>query len=149
MERWRKDRILCSRYRLQSSLLDYLVEALLPDYTVIAMDLRGRGQSDRPKSGYSPFFHIEDIATLLENLKIEKRMIMGPSLGALISLIFSAEYQERVEKTVLIDGGGNLGPKHLKAVLKGIKPGLDRLGRVFSTIDAYLKFIKSETYIQP
>ena len=71
---------------------DVLAEALTPDYRVIAMDLRGRGQSEKPSAGYSLGHHLRDINCLLDDLQLERAVIMGHSLGAFIGLAFAAQY---------------------------------------------------------
>jgi len=43
---------------------DHVAEALAPQYDVLAMDLRGRGLSQKPSSGYSVSHHCRDTADL-------------------------------------------------------------------------------------
>lgn len=126
-----------------------LANALTPDYRVIAMDLRGRGQSDKPSAGYALEYHLKDINRLLDDLALDRVVIMGHSLGAFIGLAFAAEYPERVERLVLVDGGGDLSKEQMERVFVGIKPALDRLGQVFPSTDAYLEKMKAAPYIQP
>jgi pimeloyl-ACP methyl ester carboxylesterase len=128
---------------------DTLAGTLAPQHHVLAMDLRGRGQSDRPSRGYALTYHLRDINCLLDDLKIERAVIMGHSLGAFIGLAFAAEYPGRVERLILVDGGGDLSQEQMEKVFAGIKPALDRLGQVFPTADAYLEKMKAAPYIQP
>ena len=128
---------------------DTLAETLAPQHQVMAMDLRGRGQSDRPSRGYALAYHLRDINCLLDDLKIERAVIMGHSLGAFIGLAFAAEYPGRVDRLILVDGGGDLSQEQMEKVFAGIKPALDRLGQVFPTADAYLEKMKAAPYIQP
>jgi len=128
---------------------DTLAEALAPDYHVIAMDLRGRGLSDKPPNGYALECHIQDINCLLDDLGIDRVAIMGHSLGAFIGLAFAAEFSERVDRLILVDGGGDLSKDQMEKVFVGIKPALDRLGQVFPSVEAYLDKMKAAPYIQP
>jgi pimeloyl-ACP methyl ester carboxylesterase len=128
---------------------DVLASALSPKHRVLAIDLRGRGGSDKPKSGYSLERHIEDIHSLLDDLGLKDVVLMGHSLGAFISLAFGAKYPERVNRIVFIDGGGELSNAQLDKVFQGIKPALDRLGKVFPSPEAYLDIMKQAPYIQP
>ncbi len=128
---------------------DVLASTLSPKQRVLAMDLRGRGGSDKPASGYSLEHHIEDIRSLLDDLGLKKVALMGHSLGAFISLAFGAKYPERLERMVLVDGGGALSKEHLDKVFQGIKPALDRLGKIFPSSEAYLDIMKQAPYIQP
>ena len=128
---------------------DTLAQALAPEYHIIAMDLRGRGQSDKPSRGYALDYHLKDINCLLDDLGLERAVIMGHSLGAFIGLAFSADYPERVDRLILVDGGGDLSPEQMEKVFAGIKPALDRLGMVFPSAEAYLEKMKAAPYIQP
>ncbi len=128
---------------------DAFAAALVPRYHVMAMDLRGRGRSDKPDTGYSLDHHIRDINGLLDDLKLEKVVIMGHSLGAFIGLAFAAEYPQRIERLILVDGGGDLSKEQMDKVFIGIKPALDRLEMVFPSEAAYLIKMSAPPYIQP
>jgi len=67
---------------------DVLADALTSEYRMLAMDLRGRGGSDKPPQGYSLDYHMRDINCLLDDLGIDRTVIMGHSLGAFIGLAF-------------------------------------------------------------
>lgn len=128
---------------------DVPAKGLAPDYRVLAMDLRGRGNSDKPDSGYSLDYHTNDIKCLLEYMNIKKAVIMGHSLGAFIGLAFAAQYPEMTDRLILVDGAGDLSPEQLNEVFKGIKPALDRLGQVFESEEAYVRKMKAAPYLHP
>jgi pimeloyl-ACP methyl ester carboxylesterase len=128
---------------------DVVASAVSPKHRVIAMDLRGRGRSDKPSTGYSLDHHLRDIKSLMEDLGIERAVLMGHSLGAFISLAFAARYPERTDRIVLFDGGGKLSQEQLDAVFAAIQPALDRLGKVYPSSDVYIEEMKSAPYIQP
>jgi pimeloyl-ACP methyl ester carboxylesterase len=128
---------------------DGLADALAPDYRMLAMDLRGRGQSQKPSKGYSLDYHLKDINCLLDDLDINQAVIMGHSLGAFIGLVFAAEYPDRVNRLILVDGGGDLSKEQMDNVFEGIKPALDRLGQAFPSAEAYLEKMKQAPYIHP
>ena len=92
---------------------DVLADALTPEYQVLAMDLRGRGGSGRPPQGYSLDYHMRDINCLFNELEVNRAVIMGHSLGAFIGLAFAAEYPDRVDRLILVDGGGDLSKKQM------------------------------------
>jgi pimeloyl-ACP methyl ester carboxylesterase len=85
----------------------------------------------------------------MDDLGLDKAVLMGHSLGAFISLAFGAAYSERVERLILVDGGGDLSQQQMDKVFEGIKPSLDRLGKVFPSADAYLETMSQAPYIQP
>ena len=128
---------------------DCLASALAPHHRVIAMDLRGRGLSDKPPTGYSIQHHCKDILALMNDQGLERPVLMGHSLGAFISLVFAARYPRRVGQLILVDGGGKLTKTQMAKVFAGIKPSLDRLGKVFPSLKVYLSQMKQAPYLQP
>jgi len=127
---------------------DVIADALSPSHRVLAMDLRGRGLSGAPSSGYSMEHHCRDILAVLDDLGLERVVLMGHSLGAFISVVFGAKYPERVDSIILVDGGGKLSENQIVKVFSGIKPSLDRLGKVFPSFEAYLDFMKEAPFIK-
>ena len=128
---------------------DLIASSLVPGNNIIAMDLRGRGLSDKPATGYSLQYHIQDIFCVLDNIRQEKIVLMGHSLGAFIALAFAAIYPERTEKIILMDGGGQLTQDQWDKVTLAIKPSLDRLGQVFPSFAAYVANMKLAPFLQP
>ena len=127
---------------------DVIADALSPSHTVLAMDLRGRGLSGAPSTGYSIEHHCRDILAVLNDLRLEQVVLMGHSLGAFISLVFGAKYPERVDRIILVDGGGKLSEDQLVKVFAGIKPSLDRLGKVLPSFEAYLDLMKEAPFLK-
>jgi pimeloyl-ACP methyl ester carboxylesterase len=128
---------------------DVMADVLSPKHTTIAMDLRGRGRSEAPASGYSIEHHCKDILALLDNLKLDNAVIMGHSLGAFIGLVFAADYPDRVNRLILVDGAGKLSKEQFDYVFAAIKPSLDRLDKVLPSADAYIELMKSAPYMHP
>jgi pimeloyl-ACP methyl ester carboxylesterase len=128
---------------------DTMAASLAPRYKVIALDLRGRGLSEKPPEGYGVEQHCRDIEAVIENLGIERPVLMGHSLGALITLALTARRPEKTAGLVLMDGAGCLSEEQLEKVLTGIKPALDRLGLVFPSFDAYTARLKQAPFLNP
>ena len=128
---------------------DNLAVTMSPQYTVLAMDLRGRGLSDKPATGYSVSHHCRDIEALLTHEKLNQVVLLGHSLGALIGLEFAARYPDKVKRLVLLDGGGQLTPEQRENVFAGIQPTLDRLGKVFPSKAAYLDLMQRNPLLNP
>src|SRR5262245_20622286 len=74
------------------------VTALLAkDFQVITMDVRGHGQSDKPtKEEAYGLELVEDVARLMDHLKIKKAHIVGYSMGGIIADKFIAKHPDRV-----------------------------------------------------
>ena len=132
-----------------SRFWDCLASALSPRHKIIAMDLRGRGLSDKPPTGYSINYHCQDILALIDDLGLKRPVLMGHSLGAFISLVFAAQYPDRVERLILVDGGGKLTQAQMTKVFAGIKPSLDRLGKIFPSFKDYVSQMREAPFLQP
>ena len=128
---------------------DRIVSGLIPEFRVLAMDLRGRGLSDKPPKGYFIEQHVQDIYCLLEDQKLERVTLMGHSLGAYISLAFAARHPDRVKKLILMDAGGHLSQSQWDNVHVAIKPSVDRLGQVFPSFEDYTTLLKQAPFLQP
>jgi pimeloyl-ACP methyl ester carboxylesterase len=126
-----------------------VAEGLSGRHRMLAMDLRGRGLSEKPASGYSVAHHCRDIVGLMDDLQMETVVVMGHSLGAVIALALAAEHPRRVERLVLFDGGGSLSKEQMVRVFAGIKPALDRLGRIFPSFSDYTARLKEAPFLQP
>ena len=128
---------------------DVIAAGLTPVHSITAVDFRGRGLSDKPPTGYSWQHHVQDMFCVLEDLGLNRTVLMGHSLGAYVSMAFAAKYPDRVEKLILLDGGGELTQAHWDRVDLVIKPSLDRLGQVFPSFEAYTENMKRAPILQP
>jgi pimeloyl-ACP methyl ester carboxylesterase len=70
---------------------------LAKDHQVIELDVRGHGLSDKPtkEAAYGPEL-VEDIARLLDQVRIPKAHIVGYSMGGIIAGNFIARHPDRV-----------------------------------------------------
>lgn len=109
---------------------------------IIALDLRGRGNSDKPQSPYHMAAAASDIVGLLDALNINEPInYIGHSLGAHIGTYFASHYPERVRRLVLVDGGARLP----EDVAQSIAASLSRIGRVYPDYEAYVAPLKSSS----
>ena len=82
-----------------------LMGALQNDFHLIVPDRPGCGLSDMINYNEVPSFRehaVDCIASLLDNLKLDKVSLIGNSMGGYWALLFSLAYPERVSKLVLI-----------------------------------------------
>jgi len=114
-----------------------LAGLLSPRYRVIAYDLRGRGDSDKPETGYSLEHHARDLVALLDHYAIDRAVIMGHSLGAAIGLSFAVRHPERVRRLILVDGGFDVRAE----VLDSLAPAMARLGVEFPSLPFFLQVL--------
>jgi pimeloyl-ACP methyl ester carboxylesterase len=80
-----------------------LAAQLARDHIVIVPDLRGLGLSSRPAGGYDKKNQAEDVAGVLDSLKIDKVDLVTHDIGNMVGYAFAAQHPERVKKFVIID----------------------------------------------
>jgi len=73
------------------------IDALAKDHQVIAIDLPGYGESDKPAdpAAYGEQW-VDDVILLLNHLNIRKAHIVGYSMGGMVALKLIAEHPDRV-----------------------------------------------------
>lgn len=77
-----------------------VIPLLTPQYTVVAVDCRGYGDSERPYGGYDTKTMAQDIVELANFLGFEKFRIVGEDWGAAIAYAVAAFHRDRVEQLV-------------------------------------------------
>src|SRR6201986_515443 len=73
------------------------------DYTVIAPDLRGLGDSSRPASGYDKKTAAADIHELVKSLGYERIDLVGHDIGLMVAYAYAAQYPNEVGKLALLE----------------------------------------------
>lgn len=82
------------------------IEELAKTLRVIAIDLPGFGQSDKPKINYTIKFYRDFIVDFLEQLQVDKISIVGSSLGGHIAAEVAMSHSALVEKLILMSPAG-------------------------------------------
>ena len=124
---------------------DAIAEQLAPQYRLLAFDLRGRCESDKPETGYGFAYHARDIIAFANTLGLEKFTLVGHSFGATASVYTAALHPERISSLVLLDGGAD--PK--AETLKAMYPTVKRLSKSYQSMEEYLKGQRAITYHKP
>ena len=76
---------------------------------ILRYDKRGHGLSDAPMGTYSIADFANDLFGLLEQLKLERVMLVGISVGGQIALEFASRFPDRVAGAVFCDTGTKIG----------------------------------------
>ena len=79
------------------------VKALIKDHTVIVPDLRGMGYSSYPETGYEKKKQAEDMARVLDTLKIQRADLVTHDIGNMVGYALAAQYPDRITRWVIID----------------------------------------------
>ncbi len=95
---------------------------LCRDFRVLALDQRGRGDSDwAPDGDYSTEAFVADLAGFCQAAGLEPFVLIGHSMGGRNSMAFTAQYPERVEKLVIVDIGPVVDPTGARRLTQEIK----------------------------
>ena len=80
-----------------------LAAELVRDHTVIVPDLRGLGLSSKPPGGFDKKTQGEDVAGVLDQLKVRQADLVTHDIGNMVGFAFAMEHPDRVRRFVLID----------------------------------------------
>src|SRR5215210_3103174 len=87
---------------------------------VVAVDLRGHGQSDKPRQSYTIETFSDDVAWMCGELGLEKPVVIGHSLGAIVAFDLACRYPA-LPSAVILPGGACAAAPHLVEELRGPK----------------------------
>ncbi len=147
------DPLLCLHgITAQSRAFNALALHLRDSRGVVGVDLRGRGDSDKPGPGsYGLEAHAKDVVRVLDRLGLERATLVGHSMGAFVALKAALSHPERARALVLLDGGwprveaspediSEKRKREAEAVAEGLERAFSRLEMTFESPDDYLKF---------
>lgn len=103
-----------------------VIDSLARRFTVIAPDLLGHGQSDKPRADYTLGGYANGMRDLLSVLGVDKVTVVGHSFGGGVAMQFAYQYPHLTERIVLVSSGG-LGPEVTPAIRAIATPGFDQL----------------------
>lgn len=101
-----------------------LIEALAPRQRLIVPDQRGRALSnyDPEFANYQPGVYVNDMWALLDQLKVEKVICIGTSMGGLMAMMMAAQKPARVAGIVLNDVGPHVSEEGLERIRSYVGP---------------------------
>ncbi|WP_440097678.1 alpha/beta hydrolase [Streptosporangium sp. H16] len=141
-------RVIVAAHGITASLMAWagVARRLPAEWSLVAMDLRGRGHSAGLPGPYGLAAHAEDVNLVTRSVGAESGIVLtGHSMGAYVAALAAAGHD--YARVVLIDGGLPLPlppGADPDAVLEAtLGPALARLDQTFPSIGAYLDFFKA------
>ena len=115
---------------------------------VLAVDVRGRGRSDRALDPmtYQPSVYAKDILALMDQAGIERAVFMGTSMGGLITMAVTALKSKRVAAAILNDIGPEVDPPGLARIAAYSGKPVDT--PTWADAAAYMKSINAVAFPQ-
>lgn len=120
--------------------------ALAGEVTLLAPDLRGRGDSAALPGPYGLSAHADDLVALFDGVGAERGVVAGHSMGGFVAAVTAVRHPERVTGVVLVDGGPPLSDPlpadtDVDAALESIiGPSMRRLRMRFTSREEYRSF---------
>ena len=124
-----------------------VIDHLPTDLGIVALDVRGRGDSADAPAPFDLTTISDDIARALDHFEVDRAIIAGFSMGAWIVALFGLRHPDRVERLVLVDGGFPL-PRDpdadADAIIEAVVgPSLARLELEFDSEEAFFDYWKA------
>jgi 2-(acetamidomethylene)succinate hydrolase len=97
------------------SVWNPIIPRLAREFTPVAIDQRGHGASDKPETGYLYDDYVGDLAGVLDALGLDRPLIVGHSLGGIVTLWWAARYPDRAAGLVIEDSPLHSGEDYMPA----------------------------------
>ena len=97
---------------------EYQIPALTTHYRVIVIDVRGHGRSDKPQEPYSIAVFAEDVAALIEHLRLIDVHLVGISMGGMIGFQLGVDRPELLRSLTIVNSGPEVKPRSAKDYLE-------------------------------
>jgi pimeloyl-ACP methyl ester carboxylesterase len=111
--------------------------ALASRYRVLALDLRGHGDSDpSPNADYTVATMAADVAAFADSLGLARVSIVGLSMGGRVAIAFAGQAHGRVDRLVVVD----IGPDISEAGLVRVGTLMARSPELFPSLEHALAF---------
>ncbi|MGE0821301.1 MAG: alpha/beta fold hydrolase [Candidatus Binatia bacterium] len=104
-----------------------IIPSLAERFTIIAPDLRGLGDSEKPITGYDKRTLADDVYQLTHSLGYEKFGLIGHDWGGTVAYYLACDHPQRVERLLIFESTPGLARENEEIPLAGIR----RLWHVF------------------
>ena len=105
----------------QVHIWDNFAEAMAPHFHVLTVDQRGHGDSQWASDGYARDKFVDDVAAFVDALNLSRFVLAGLSMGGWLSLLYTAQHPERVERIIMVDIAPEASPA-FKADMENMPP---------------------------
>jgi len=130
-----------------------IAERLAGRLPLFALDLRGRGDSDKPEGPYGMAQHARDVAAAMRAMRLGASIIIGHSMGAFVATALALQDPALVAGLVLIDGGYvpaasvRLAPDH--GPNAALAQRIAQLRQTYPSRQAYREFWRTQPHFPP
>ena len=123
---------------------DDVSAALCQDFHVLALDQRGRGDTDwAPGGDYSTNAFVADLEGFTQALGLNSFVLVGHSMGGRNSMAYTGRNRGKVQKLVIVDIGpvtGGSGGSRIADEIKAVPEEFDTFDDVFTYMNKQNRF---------
>jgi pimeloyl-ACP methyl ester carboxylesterase len=117
---------------------NHVAVRLAPQFRVIAMDLRGHGNSDwDPEARYDTETHTADLTKVVASFAFDQIVLVAHSLGADVAIRFAVQHSRRVLGLVIVD----FGPELERAGVDELLRNFIDMPRSFASVEDYARWL--------
>ena len=123
-------------YTSSTQAFNALSRHLQDRFHVIAMDVRGHGESSwSPPGAYEFADQAGDLAAFIDRLELQRFALIGTSMGGIIAMAYAADHADRLNALIINDIGPDAEPGSNRITgLVGARPD------AFATLDAAIAY---------
>ena len=133
------DMLLLHGFAQQCHSWDFVALAFSDRFHVIALDLRGHGDSDwAPDGDYSPEIQQNDINGVVQKIGLQNFVLMGLSMGGRNSFTYASNHPDEVRALIIVDAG----PENQRNGTQNIRQFVQQDDKLDS-IDAFVERVMS------
>ncbi|MDA1241298.1 MAG: alpha/beta hydrolase [Chloroflexi bacterium] len=137
--RSRRALLMLHGYAATAEMWSEVASELSREFRVIALDMRGYGQSDRADDmDYTRSAQLEDLEAFIDSLGLRSVTLVGHSMGGALAICYAAEHPEVVTALVAIEAV----PEVLRSGIEGIRRLL-MTGESFSSVDQAMEAFRA------
>ena len=117
-------------------------------YRLIVPDLPGHGESEKPRTDYTPRYYARTMRKLLEAVDVEEAAVVGNSMGGRVALELAARSPDRVKSLLLLAPAvPGLRARYLLGFFKVIPSELGVIP--FPVRERLMRFVLSQLFVDP
>lgn len=96
--------VLIHGWTMNAGNWDDQIQDFAQAHRVVAVDLPGHGQSDKPQVSYSMDYFARAVEAVMRHAKVKRAVLVGHSMGTPVARQFYRKYPEKTLAIVIVDG---------------------------------------------